>query len=51
MRRQRLTPEDSIGYLRTVESESGKRVSVQDACRKLGIYEQTDYRWKRVYGD
>ncbi len=50
MGRKRFTPEDIIGPLRTVESESGKGVSVPDACRKLGICEQTYYRWKREYG-
>jgi putative transposase len=39
-----FTPEDIIGHLRTVEIESGKGVAVQDACRKLGICEQTYYR-------
>jgi len=47
MGRKRFTPEDLIGHLRTVEIESGKGVAVQDACRKLGICEQTDCRWKR----
>ena len=50
MGRKRFTPEDIIGHLRTVEIEAGKGVSVQDACRKLGICEQTYYRWKREYG-
>jgi len=50
MGRKRFTPEDIIGHLRTVEIEAGKGVSVQDACRKLGIGEQTYYRWKREYG-
>ena len=50
MGRKRFTPEDIIGHLRTVELESGKGVSVPDACRKLGICEQTYYRWKRQYG-
>ncbi len=50
MGRKRFTPEDSIGHLRTVEIESGKGVSVPDACRQLGICEQTYYRWKREYG-
>jgi len=47
MGRKRFAPEDIIGHLRTVKIETGKGVSVQDACRKLGICEQTHYRWKR----
>ena len=50
MGRKRFTPEDIIGHLRTVEIEAGKGVVVQDACRKVGISEQTYYRWKREYG-
>ena len=33
---KRFTPEDIIGHLRTVEIETGKGVSVQDACRLNG---------------
>ncbi len=50
MERKRITPEDTIGHLRTVEIESEERVSVRDACRKLGIYEQTSSRWERECG-
>jgi len=49
MGRNRFAPEDIIGHLRTVEIETGKEVSVQDACRKLGVCKQTHYRWKREY--
>ena len=50
MRRKRFTPEDIIGHLCTVEIETGKGVSIRDACRKLSICGQTYYRWKREYG-
>jgi putative transposase len=29
---------------------AGKRLAVLDACRKLGITEHKDYRWKKEYG-
>lgn len=50
MPRKRYTPEEIIQHLRTVELETGKGVAVLDACRKLGITEQTYYRWKKEYG-
>ena len=42
--------EEIIGQLRTIELELGKGLAVVDACRKLGITEQTSYRWKKEYG-
>ena len=50
MGRKRFTPEDIIGHLRPGEIEWGKGVSIPDACRQLGICEQTYYRWARDYG-
>ena len=41
MPKKRYTPEEIIQHLRTVEL---------DSCRKLGITEQTYYRWKKEYG-
>src|SRR5215472_7416846 len=50
MARKRYTAEEIIGHLRTVEIDLGKGSAVPDACRKLGITEQTYYRWKKEYG-
>lgn len=50
MARKRYTAEEIIGYLRTLEIEVGKGLAVVEACRKLGITEQTYYRWKKEYG-
>lgn len=50
MARKRYAAEDIIGHLRTIEIETGKGLAVADACRKLGITEQTYYRWKKEYG-
>ncbi len=36
--------------MRTIEIELGKGLAVVEACRKLGITEQTYYRWKQEYG-
>lgn len=50
MARKRYTAEEIIGQLRTIEIELGKGLAVVDAGRKLGITEQTYYRWKKEYG-
>ncbi len=50
MARKRYTPEEIIGHLRTIEIDVGRGTAVGDACRKLGLTEQTYYRWKREYG-
>ena len=44
MSKKRYTPEEIIQHLRTVELETAKGLAVLDACRKLGITEQTYYR-------
>ena len=50
MARKRYTAEEVISQLRTVEIETAKGIGIVDACRKLGITEQTYYRWKKEYG-
>jgi hypothetical protein len=41
MARKRYTAEEIIGHLRTLEIEVCKGVAVSEACRKLGITEQS----------
>jgi transposase-like protein len=50
MARKRYTAEKIIGHLRTIEIETGKGFGIVEVCRKLGIMEQTYYRWKKEYG-
>lgn len=50
MARKRHTAEEIIGKLRAVEVELAKGQSAQQACRKLGMTEQTYYRWRKEYG-
>jgi transposase-like protein len=50
MARKRHTPEEIIGKLRAVEVELAKGQSAQQACRKIGVTEQTYYRWRKEYG-
>jgi putative transposase len=46
MKRSRFKEEQIIGALK--QADGG--VAVKDICRKLGISEQTFYRWKAKYG-
>ena len=50
MARKRYTPDEIVRHLRTVEIETGKGLAVPEVCRKIGITEQTYYRWKREFG-
>lgn len=50
MARKRYAAEEIIGHLRTIEIEMGRGLRLTEACRKLGITEQTFYRWKKEYG-
>ena len=46
----RYTADEIISQLRTVEIETAKGIGIVDACRQLGITEQTYDRWKKEYG-
>jgi putative transposase len=50
MGRQRFTPEQIIAKLREVEVLVGRGVTAVEACRQIGIAEQTLYRWRKEYG-
>lgn len=50
MARKRHTAEEIIGKLRTVEVELAKGQNAQQACREIGVTEQTYYRWRKEYG-
>ena len=50
MGRKRHTAEQIMGKLRTAEIELAKGVGTVDVVRKLGITEQTYYRWRKGYG-
>lgn len=45
MKKSRFTDEQIAFCLRQVESG----VPVEEACRKLGVSQQTFYRWKKKY--
>ena len=50
MGRKRFTAEQIIHMLRQAEVEIAKGKSVPEACRQIGIVEQTYYRWRKAYG-
>jgi len=50
MPRQRFKPEQIIGKLREVEVAVAKGSTMAEACRQIGVTEQTLYRWRREYG-
>ena len=50
MVRKTYTPEQIINKLREAEIHINQGISIAEARRKLGITEQTYYRWRREYG-
>ncbi len=50
MPRKRHTPEQIISKLREAEVGLAGGQTVPEACRALGVAEQTHYRWRKEYG-
>jgi transposase-like protein len=50
MGRRTYTPEQIINKLREVEVFISQGATAAEASRKVGITEQTYYRWRREYG-
>lgn len=50
MPKRRYTVEQIISKLREAEVKLAKGGTILEVCRKLGVCEQTYYRWKREYG-
>ena len=50
MSQTRHTVDQIIAKLRRADIELGKGKTVPDACKVLGISEQTYYRWCQKYG-
>ncbi len=48
--RQHHTAEEIINKLREAEVGLAKGLAVPEVCRKLGVAEQTYYRWRKEYG-
>jgi transposase-like protein len=50
MGRKRYTAEQIIGMLREAEVFQSQGMTIGEISRKLGITEQTYYRWRKEYG-
>ena len=50
MPKKRRSPDEIIGLLRQAEIELGAGSALAVVCQKLGISEQTYYRWRKSYG-
>jgi len=50
MVRKAYTPEEIINKLREAEVHISQGVPIAEASRKIGITQQTYYRWRKEYG-
>jgi len=50
MVRKGYTPEQIINKLRDAEIQINQGITIGEASRKLGVTEQTYYRWRKEYG-
>ena len=44
------TPERIIQLLREAEVHQSQGLTIPQLCKKIGIHEQTYYRWRKEYG-
>ena len=50
MAKKRYGAEEIINRLREVEVIVSKGATIGEACKKIGVTEQTYYRWRKEYG-
>ena len=50
MPRKRFSTEQIITKLRQAEVELSRGLRAPQVCKKLGVSEQTYYRWRKEYG-
>ena len=50
MARKRYSSEQIIGYLREADILQDKGSTIPQICKKIGVVEQTYYRWRKEYG-
>jgi transposase-like protein len=50
MVRKNFTPEQIINKLREAEVHINQGISIAEASRKIGVTQQTYYRWRKEYG-
>ena len=49
-RAKRFSPEQIVAKLREHEKLQGQGLTIPQACKRLGISDQTFYRWRIKYG-
>ena len=47
--KKRRSAEQIVGLLRQADVDRGKGATVPDVCRRLGISQQTYYRWRMKF--
>ena len=47
---KRLSPEQIVAKLRDAERLQGQGATIPQVCKRLGVSEQTFYRWRQKYG-
>ena len=50
MVRKNFAPEQIINKLREAEIHINQGISISEVSRKIGVTEQTYYRWRKEYG-
>jgi putative transposase len=50
MQRKRFKPEEIVNKLREADVLISQRKTVAQACKQIGVTEQTYYRWRKEYG-
>lgn len=50
MSRRRFKPEEIVNKLREADVLLAQGRSITQACKQIGITDQTYYRWRREYG-
>jgi putative transposase len=50
MPKKTFTPEQVVAKLRQIEVLMSQGKTVPQACKEMGIVEQTYYRWRKEYG-
>ena len=50
MAKKRFSVEQIIGHLREAEVLLSQGMTVEEICRRIGVSEQSYYRWRREYG-
>lgn len=48
--KKRYSADQIVAMLRDADVSLGKGLKVPEACKQLGVSEQTYYRWRQKYG-